>query len=102
VACAIPLPQIEKILDDLGVPAGIRWVFPVVKTAAAIGLVSVHRFPRLARLTTAILTVYFTLALGAHIRAHDRPVNAVPAATLLATFTAMTVTGPAMSRLREE
>jgi hypothetical protein len=98
VACVIPLPQIEKSLDDLKVPVGIRWVFPVVKTAAAIGLLSVTRFPGLARLTTAMLTVYFTLAVGAHIRAHDRPVNAVPAATLLATFTAMTVTGPATGR----
>jgi len=98
VACAIPLPQITKSLDDLSVPPGIRWVFPVVKAAAAIGLLSVTRFPRLARLTTAMLTVYFTLALGAHIRAHDRPVHAVPAASFLATFIAMTVHGPATGR----
>ena len=94
VACAIPLPPISKSLDSLGVPDGIRWVFPVVKAAAAVGLFSVGRIGRLARLTTAMLTVYFTLALGAHVRAHDRPRNAVPAALFLATFAAMTAKGP--------
>jgi hypothetical protein len=94
VACAIPLPQISKSLDNLEVPQGIRWVFPVVKGAAAVGLLSVARLPWLARLTTAMLTLYFVVALGAHIRAHDRPVNAVPAASFLATFAAMTVKGP--------
>ncbi|HME49959.1 DoxX family protein [Mycobacterium sp.] len=95
VACAIPLPPIAKNLDDLGVPQGIRWVLPVVKAAAAVGLLSVSRFPRLARITTAMLTLYFVLAVGAHIRAHDRPVNAAAAASFLATFAVMTAQGPA-------
>ncbi len=93
VACAIPLPPITKTLDSLGVPEGIRPVLPVVKAAAAIGLLSVGRFPALARLTTAMLTLYFVLAVGAHIRARDKVVNALPAAAFLATFAAMTVKG---------
>ncbi|ETW23663.1 hypothetical protein MGAST_13175, partial [Mycobacterium gastri 'Wayne'] len=40
VACAIPLAPIEKLLDDLGVPAGIRPVLPVAKAASAVGLLS--------------------------------------------------------------
>ncbi|MBS4729513.1 DoxX family protein [Mycobacterium sp. SM1] len=95
VACAIPLPYITKVLDNLRVPLGIRWILPVVKAAAALGLLSVFRFPGLARLTTAMLTLYFVLAVGAHIRARDRVLNAVPAAALLTTFAAMTVKGPA-------
>jgi hypothetical protein len=94
VACAIPLPIIAKILDDLGIPPGVRWVVPVSKAAAALGLLSVLRFPRLARLTTAMLTLYFVLAVGAHIRAHDRIVNAIPAASFLVTFALMTAKGP--------
>ena len=77
VACAIPLPPLAKILDDLGIPPEIRWVIPVAKAAAAVGLLSVVRFPWLARLTTAMLTLYFVLAVGAHVRAHDRIVNAI-------------------------
>ncbi len=94
VACAIPVAPIAKILDDLGIPASVRPVLPVVKAAAAIGLFSVTRFPALARLTTAMLTLYFVLAVGAHIRARDKIVNTIPAASFLATFAMMTVEGP--------
>jgi len=94
VACAIPVAPIKKILDDLDVPESVRPVLPVVKAAAAIGLLSVSRFPALARLTTAMLTVYFVLAVGAHVRARDKIVNTLPAAAFLATFAVMTVKGP--------
>lgn len=97
VACVIPLPLIAKALDDLEVPVGVRPVLPVVKAAAAVGLLSVFRFPALARLTTAMLTLYFVLAVGAHIRVRDRVVNAIPAATFLALFALMTVRGPERS-----
>ncbi|HWS90965.1 MAG TPA: DoxX family protein [Mycobacterium sp.] len=94
VACAMPLPPIAKTLDNLGVPDSVRPVLPVVKAASAIGLLSVSWFPALARLTTAMLTLYFVLAVGAHIRARDKVVNALPAASFLATFAVMTVKGP--------
>jgi hypothetical protein len=94
VACAIPVAPITKALDKLEIPPDIRWILPVVKGAAAIGLLSVFRFPALARLTTAMLTLYFVLAVGAHIRARDRLVNAIPAASFLVTFAAMTAKGP--------
>ncbi|BBX96062.1 DoxX family protein [Mycobacterium lacus] len=94
VACAIPLPLVAKTLDDLGVPENVRPVLPVAKAASAIGLLSVTRFPALARLTTAMLTLYFILAVGAHIRARDKAVNALPAAMFLTTFAVMTVKGP--------
>jgi hypothetical protein len=41
-----------------------------------------------------MLTLYFTLAVGAHIRARDKIANALPAASLLATFAVMTAKGP--------
>jgi hypothetical protein len=94
VACAIPIAPIAKTLDTLGVPQDIRWIFPVSKAASAIGLVSARRFPGLARLTTAVLTLYFVLAVGAHLRVRDRIVNVIPAASFLATYAALTVKGP--------
>jgi hypothetical protein len=94
VACAIPVAPIAKTLDNLGVPQNVRPVMPVVKAAAAIGLLSVRWFPGLARLTTAMLTLYFVLAVGAHIRARDKVVNTLPAASFLVTFAAMTAKGP--------
>jgi hypothetical protein len=98
VACAIPIPYIAKALDSLGVPPSIRWILPVVKAASVVGLLSVTWLPGLARLTTAMLTLYFVLAVGAHLRVRDRVVNAIPAASLLATFAAMTVKGPEGTR----
>jgi hypothetical protein len=53
VACGVQVAPIKKTLDALGVPDYIRPVLPVVKTAAAVDLLSVTRFPALARLTTA-------------------------------------------------
>jgi DoxX-like family len=94
VGCAVQVAPIKKILDDLGVPDNVRPVLPVVKAAAAVGLASVTRFPALARLTTAMLTLYFVLAVGAHVRAKDKIVNTIPAATFLTTFALMTVQGP--------
>lgn len=96
VACAIPLPAITKTFDDLGVPPNLRRIIPPVKAASVVGLLSVYRFPALARLTTFMLTVYFVLAVGAHIRAGDKPVNAVPAAGFLALFATMTAKGPSV------
>jgi hypothetical protein len=94
VACAIPLPVITKTLDALGIPQNIRWLLPASKAASVIGLLSASRIPTLARLTTAMLTLYFVLAVGAHLRARDRIVNAIPAASFLATYALLTAKGP--------
>jgi hypothetical protein len=94
VACAIPIPPIKKALDQYGVPDDIRWILPVVKAASVIGLLSASRIPALARLTTAMLTLYFVLAVGAHVRVRDKVVNTLPAASFLATYVVLTVKGP--------
>lgn len=94
VACAVQVAPIKKVLDDVGLPENVRPVLPVVKAAAAVGLLSVHRFPAMARLTTALLTLYFVLALGAHVRVRDKVVNGLPAALFLALVATMTVKGP--------
>ncbi len=94
VVCAVQAAPIKKALDDVGLPENVRPVLPVVKAAAAVGLASVTRFPGLARLTTAMLTLYFVLAVGAHVRVRDKVVNALPAVSFLALFAAMTAKGP--------
>jgi DoxX-like protein len=94
VACAIPVPPIARALDTLEVPQSIRWLLPASKAASVVGLLAAGRIPALARLTTAMLTLYFTLAVGAHLRVRDRIVNALPAASFLATYAALTWKGP--------
>ncbi|MFS0898187.1 DoxX family protein [Mycolicibacterium litorale] len=73
----------------------LRPLIPVVKAASAVGLLSVFHWPVLARFTTFMLTVYFVLAAGSHIRARDWSPGLVASSSLLALFGAMTVKGPA-------
>jgi hypothetical protein len=94
VAAAIPVPPVAKTLDTLRIPQNIRWLMPASKAASVIGLLSAGRFPGLARLTTAMLTLYFVLAVGAHLRVRDRIVNVIPAASFLALFAVLTAKGP--------
>lgn len=94
VACAKQIPPIKKAFDDVGLAPELRPLIPWVKGASALGLLSVFRFPALARLTTFMLTIYFVLAVGAHIRAKDYSPGLVAASSFLGLFGAMTVKGP--------
>lgn len=91
--CVQPIPYVAKCLDDVRYPQQYRWIFAPIKAASAVGLLGGIRFPWLAKLTPLMLTVYFTLAVGAHVRARDIGLNAVSASSLLATYGALMVKG---------
>ncbi|BBB42021.1 DoxX family protein [Mycobacteroides abscessus] len=91
--CVQPIPYVTKCLDDVRYPRQNRWIFAPIKAASAVGLLAGIRFPWLAKLTLLMLTVYFTLAVGAHVRARDIGLNAVSASSLLATYGALMVKG---------
>lgn len=91
--CVQPIPYVAKCLDDVRYPQQYRWIFAPIKAASAVGLLGGIRFPWLAKLTLLMLTVYFTLAVGAHVRARDIGLNAVSASALLATYGALMVKG---------
>lgn len=95
VACGLQVAPIKKAFDDVGLAEELRPIIPVVKAASAVGLLSVYRFPALARLTTFMLTVYFVLAVAFHVKARDWSPGLVAASTFLGLFGAMTVKGPA-------
>lgn len=84
-----PIPPVAKSLDAVEFPQEGRWLFPVVKGASAIGLVGGIRFPWLAKLTLVMLTIYFVLAVGAHVRVRDFGANSAAASTLLAVYAAL-------------
>ncbi|SHY88532.1 Uncharacterised protein [Mycobacteroides abscessus subsp. abscessus] len=92
-ACVGPIKPVKDSLEKVGLPQDIWWLLPVVKTASAAGLIGGIRWSALGRLTTFMLTVYFTLAVGAHLRAHDKMLNALPATSLLALFAVLTAKG---------
>lgn len=87
--CVQPIPYVAKCLDDVHYPTERRWIFPVVKGASAVGLLGGIRAPWLAKPTLVMLTVYFALAVGAHVRAKDFGVNAASATTLLTLYGAL-------------
>ncbi|SKR74028.1 Uncharacterised protein [Mycobacteroides abscessus subsp. abscessus] len=91
--CVQPIPYVAKCLDDVRYPQQYRWIFAPIKAASEVGLLGGIRFPWLAKLTLLMLTVYFTLAVGAHVRARDIGLNAVSASSLLATYGALMVKG---------
>lgn len=95
VASAIPIRYVAEQMDAMGVPAGLRPLIPVAKATLSAGLASVFARPGLARLTTAVLTLYFAVALGIHARARNRSAKVIPPVLLLGLFAAMTVRGPA-------
>ncbi|MEB3034189.1 DoxX family protein [[Mycobacterium] nativiensis] len=94
VASAIPVPYVAANMDAMRVPPRIRPAVPVVKGVTALGLASVFRFPGVARVTTALLTLYFAGAVGIHLRVRNRVANIVPAVLLLGVFGTMTARGP--------
>jgi hypothetical protein len=98
VGDAIPLPFVTQVLDAIDFPPRYRWIFAPIKAAAAVGLFSARWSPGLARLTTAMLTIYFVLAVGFHVKARDLSIAAVGAAANAAIFAALTAKEPAVSR----
>ena len=80
---AIPNQWLRDDLDHLGIPQDLRFVFPVIKSASAVGLVAGLRWRPLGRLTALALVGYFLAAMGFHARAKDPPHRYVPAAGML-------------------
>src|SRR2546421_3507714 len=81
---AVPTQWLRDDLDHLGVPEDLRFVFPLIKSASAVGLLGGLRWPRLGRVTAAALIVYFLAAMGFHARAGDRILRYAPATAMLA------------------
>ncbi len=96
--CVPPIPYVAHCLDDVRYPAENRWVFPIIKAASAVGLAAAPRYPGVARLTAVLLTVYFCLAVGAHIRVRDLRLNFLAASSLLTWYSTLAAVGPRTSR----
>jgi hypothetical protein len=73
----------KEDLDRLGFPERWRFLFPIVKTSSALGLLLGGRWPRLGRITAAAVVAYFVVALGFHLRAKDRADKFGPAVAML-------------------
>lgn len=98
VADGIPASFVTHTLDSVNFPRDYRWIFAPIKGAAAVGLFSARWFPGLARLTAAMATLYFVLAVGFHAKARHINSSAVSAAGFAVIFGVVTAKGPDVSR----
>src|ERR1700750_974045 len=89
---------VTHTLDAVDFPREHRWIFPPIKAAAAVGLFSARWFPGLARLTTAMATLYCGLTVAFHVKARDVDPSGVSAAALAVIFGVVTAKGPDVSR----
>lgn len=97
-ACVGPVAPIADALRTVGLPRTWWPVLPVVKAVSAVGLLMVSRYPAVARLTTLLLTVYFVLAAGSHVRVKDWSPGLVASSSFLVLYGLLTVKGPEAAR----
>lgn len=71
ILCVKPASFIAACFDGVGWPRRLWWMMPVIKFAAAAGLIAGIWIPYLGVVTAVALVVYFLLAIGAHVRARD-------------------------------
>lgn len=71
VLCVQPVAFVRQCLIDVRFPQRYWRLLPLIKVAAAIGLVVGIWVPPLAVLTCAALVAFFLVAIGAHVRARD-------------------------------
>jgi energy-coupling factor transporter transmembrane protein EcfT len=76
------LSFIKKDLDAIGCSPTLQRIIPAVKFAAAIGLVIGLWNPSFGFFVSLCLVVYFVIAVGFHLRAHDKIANSIPPALL--------------------
>ncbi|MGI8456776.1 MAG: DoxX family protein [Propionibacteriaceae bacterium] len=69
--CLGPVAPIAACFEAVRFPRRLWWVFPVIKFAAAAGLVGGVWVPWLGLVTSLALVLYFLLAVAAHLRVRD-------------------------------
>lgn len=71
VLCLKPVAIIAQCFTDVGFPKRYWRLMPVIKFAAAAGLVAGIWIPVLGILTTGSLVLYFLVAIAMHLRMRD-------------------------------
>lgn len=69
--CLGPVAFIAECFSDVGFPRRYWPLMPIIKFAAAGGLVAGVWIPVLGSLTTASLVLYFLVAIAMHVRMRD-------------------------------
>ncbi|MEW2068822.1 DoxX family protein [Streptomyces sp. NPDC007346] len=71
ILCIRPVQFVRKCFEDVNFPREWWWVTPIVKFAAAAGLIAGIWVPWLGALSACALILYFLVAIFMHVRARD-------------------------------
>ncbi len=77
------VPQILQTMERLRMPVRLVPALGVAKLAASGGLLVGLGIERLGTFTALCLSIYFVLAVGAHLRVRDAVTETIPALVML-------------------
>jgi len=79
----LKFPSVMRAAETVGCPPSLCTVLGLIKVAASVGLI-VGLDGNVVGTAAAGLSIYFILAVGAHVRVRDRLSGTVPALVMLA------------------
>jgi hypothetical protein len=77
------VPQVVQAVERLGFPTRIVPALGLAKAVAAVGLLIGLGLDRLGTFTALCLSLYFVVAVGAHLRVKDAASETLPALVML-------------------
>jgi hypothetical protein len=77
------VPQVVQAVERLGFPTRIVPALGLAKAVAAVGLLIGLGLDRLGTFTALCLSLYFVVAVGAHLRVRDAASETLPALVML-------------------
>lgn len=77
------VPQVVQAVERLGFPTRIVPALGFAKAMAALGLLFGLAIESLGTFTAVCLSLYFVVAVGAHLRVKDSPSETLPAFVML-------------------
>ncbi|MFM8452321.1 MAG: DoxX family protein, partial [Acidimicrobiaceae bacterium] len=80
----LKFPSVMRAAETVGCPPSLCTVLGLIKVAASVGLIVGLDGNVVGTAAAAGLSIYFVLAVGAHVRVRDRLSGTVPALVMLA------------------
>ena len=80
----LKLPSVMRAAETVHCPPNLCTVLGLIKIAAATGLIVGLTVDKIGTAAAVGLSIYFVLAVGAHVRVRDRLKGILPAIVMLA------------------
>jgi hypothetical protein len=88
----LKLPSVMRAAETVGCPPSLCNILGLIKMLAAVGLIVGFAVKEIGIAAAVGLSIYFVLAVGAHLRVRDQLKGILPAIVMLAICTATLAT----------